>query len=78
MLLFTNEYIFLDILSQNKCYSTSYSLKEYHLRQWSCLSLDYRREYKGMILCAGNLTHGLVVFKFSYLRNYFDETYTSC
>jgi len=30
-----------------------------------------------MILCGGNLTHELMVFKFSYLRNwavYFDET----
>jgi len=31
------------------------------------------------ILCAGNLTHELMVFKFSYIRNwavYFDETFT--
>jgi len=41
IMLFSKENItFSDILRQEKCYTARQSLKEYHLRQWSHLSLD--------------------------------------
>jgi len=46
-------------------------IKEFRFRQLSCLSLDRPQQVLKLndFLYTGNLTHELMVFKFSYLRN---------
>jgi len=63
--------IFPDILRHDKCYSATDFLNKSFIMGNGLIyhSIDCR-EYKGlMIFCAGNLTHELIVFKFSYLIN---------
>ena len=61
---------FLGHLKHDKCHTVRWLLKEFRFRQWSCLSIDGASTRDKMIFGTGNLTHKLMVFKFSYLRKY--------